>query len=183
MSTTPSIERMNRRRFGLIADAHIHPGKTPPLPHGLAELFAGVHGIIALGDMGEASGLDALEKIAPVTAVTGEDDAHGDARLAPKRLFSSSGLGIAAIFDGAKAGLFASNDPLKLHSDFEAALHRIFGIKPAVLLCASTHKAMTAHAAGVLIVNPGSPTLADAPNVAILETFDSIAQVTQIPIR
>jgi putative phosphoesterase len=161
-------ETLAGRSFGLIADAHIHPGKTPPLPEKLGEVFAGVDRILALGDMGEASGLDALAKIAPVTAITGEDDAHGDTRLQPLRLLECGQVVIAALFDGAKNGLFASNDPLVPVGDFEGTLMRKLGRKPHVLLCAGTHKAFSAQAAGVFIVNPGSPTLADRPSVAIL---------------
>jgi len=180
--STLKIEPLKGRRFGLIADAHIHPGKTPPLPPSLPQLFAGVDGIIALGDMGEASALDALERIAPLVAMTGEDDAHGDTRLEPRRLLGCGGLCIAALFDGAKSGLLAANDPLAVPEDFETAFVPIFGRKPDILLCASTHKPVTAHAAGVLIVNPGSPTLADVPNVAVLEIAGGLARVEQIRI-
>ena len=164
----PQPEPLSGHAFGLIADAHVHPGKTPPLPEKLAEIFKGVDRIVALGDMGEASGLDTLAKIAPVTAIEGEDDAHGDSRLAPLRLLECGNVRIAALFDGAKGGLFVSNDPPRPIDGFETALARKFGRKPEVLLCAGSHKAFTAHAAGVFIVNPGSPTLADHPNVTIL---------------
>ena len=178
----PPPELLLGRTFGLIADAHVHPGKTPPLPARLAEIFAGVDRIIALGDMGEAAALDTLAKIAPVTAITGEDDAHGDARLQPLRLLACGTVAIAALFDGAKNGLFASNDPLVPGGEFEASLERLFDRKPDVLLCAGTHKAFAAHAAGVFIVNPGSPTLADRPNVTILRVNDSNVSAEQIAL-
>jgi putative phosphoesterase len=175
-------ELLSGRTFGLIADAHIHPGKTPPLPENLAEIFKCADRILALGDMGEASGLDTLAKIAPVTAIAGEDDAHGDARLRPLRLFECGKIAVAALFDGARNGLFASNDPVLPIDEFEEALARKFGRKPQVLLCAGTHKAFTAHAAGVFIVNPGSPTLADRPNVTILRVDGSSICAEQIAL-
>ena len=176
----PQPEMLQGGTFGLIADAHIHPGKTPPLPAKLAEILAGVDLIVALGDMGEASGLDTLARIAPVRAIEGEDDAHGDQRLQPHRLFECGKITIAALFDGAKNGLFASNDPLLPVDEFESALARKFGRKPQVLLCAGTHKAFAAPAAGVFIVNPGSPTLADRPNVTILRVDGSIVRAEHI---
>jgi putative phosphoesterase len=175
-------ELLSGQSFGLIADAHVHPGKTPPLPVKLAEIFEGVDRILALGDMGEASGLDTLAKIAPITAIAGEDDAHGDARLAPLRLLECGKISIAALFDGAKNGLFAANDPVRPIDEFEAALLRKFGCTPQVLLCAGTHKAFSAHAAGVFIVNPGSPTLADHPNVTILRIDGSSVCAEQFPL-
>lgn len=178
----PKIETLPGHAFGLIADAHIHPGKTPPFPENLAKIFASVDRILALGDMGEASGLDALSAIAPVTAVAGEDDAHGDARLQPLRLFECGGVSIAALFDGAKNGLFTSNDPLHPSAAFETALLNKFECKPQILLCAGTHKAFTANIAGVFIVNPGSPTLADHPNVTILRIDGTSICAEQIPL-
>lgn len=178
----PQPEELKGRTFGLIADAHIHAGKTPPLPEKLTEIFGAVDSIIALGDMGEASALDALAKIAPVAAIAGEDDAHGDVRLQQLRFFECGKVGIAALFDGAKNGLLASNDPFAPIEGFDAALAQKFGRKPQVLLCAGTHKAFTANVSGVFIVNPGSPTLADRPNVTILRVDASGVSAEQIAL-
>lgn len=182
MTDALEIERLAGHSIGLIADAHIHPGKTPPLPEVLPQLFAGVQTIVSLGDMGEGSGLDALEKIASLKAVAGEDDAHGDPRLKPLRLFSCGSITIAALFDGARNGLFRKSDPLSLSADFDSILIAKFGLRPDVVVCASTHKPITAWAAGVLIVNPGSPTLADAPNVTVLDIDGAFASVRHLPV-
>jgi predicted phosphodiesterase len=178
----PTPERLAGTRFGLVADAHVHPGSSPPLPAQLPALFAGVDGIFALGDLGEAAGLDALARIAPVTGVLGADDAAGDPRLPGEiRLFELGELSVGAVFDGAKHGLFAANDPLAVSPDFDAALQRVFGRRLDVLLCAATHKACIASASGVLIINPGSPTLSDQPAVAILHISSRLARAE--PLR
>jgi putative phosphoesterase len=179
----PERESLNSRSIGVIADAHVHPGKTPPLPDKLGQLFSCVDLIVALGDMGEASALDALEKIATLKAVAGGDDAHGDPRLRPLRMFSCGSLHIGAVFDGALNGLFESNDPLVPVARLESALTSKFGLKPDVLLCASTHKPFAAWHSGVLIVNPGSPTLADTPSVSVLDIDGGLVSVRQLSVQ
>jgi putative phosphoesterase len=177
------LEPLTGTRFGVIADAHIHPGKTPPFPEGLLDAFRGVDGIIALGDMGETSGLDLLARLAPVYAVAGEDDAAGDARInGERRLFSLGGLAVGAVFSGVKHGLFASSDPLSLKPDFVKLSQRCFGRKLAVLLCASTHKPFAEQTSGVLIVNPGSPTLADKRTVALLDVTDGSPRAQHVEV-
>jgi putative phosphoesterase len=169
-------------RFGLIADTHIHPGKSPPLPEKLNDVFRGCDAILVLGDLGEASGLDTLQRIAPVLGVTGADDAFGDPRLRELRLFDCKGLKIAALFDGVKHALFESCDPFLPFSDVGARAAGAFGVKPDILLCASTHKPLIASAAGIFVVNPGSPTLSDTPTVVLLDVGDGHASAGQIAI-
>ena len=172
----PTLETLKGSRFGLIADAHVHPGKGPPLPASLAEIFKGADAIIALGDLGEASGLDTLGKLAPVKGVNGGDDAHGDARLGGKlRLFSIANLTVGALFDPEEYKLVAAKDPLNPVTGFSATAAKLFGRKIDVLLCASTHRPLVAWAEGVLIVDPGSPTLSDTPTVAVLEIGEGYA--------
>jgi len=163
-------------RFGVIADAHIHPGKTPPFPERLVGAFEGVDAIIALGDMGEASGLDQLEKLARVHAVRGGDDQ--DQRASERmRLFAIGKICVAAVFDGVERGFFASSDPLATKPNLAQVLSDRFGRRPDVLLCASTHKPFVACAEGILIINPGSPTLADERSVATFGVVDGLVQV------
>ena len=170
MADTPQLETLKGSRFGLIADAHVHPGKGPPLPASLPEIFKGADAILALGDLGEASGLDTLEKIAPVKGVNGGDDAHGDKRLGGKlRVFSIANLAVGALFDPEQYKLVTAKDPFNPVADFSAAASSLFGRKIDVLLCASTHRPLVAWANGVLIVDPGSPTLSQSPTVAVLE--------------
>jgi len=81
-------------RFDLVSDAHIHPGKSRGFPCPLASVFVGTDAIIALGDLGENSGLVSLEAIAPVIGVIGADDAIDDVRLSGEiRLCNTRGHG------------------------------------------------------------------------------------------
>ena len=178
MAQAPKLETLAGKSFGLIADAHIRSGKGPALPTRVAEIFAGVDVIIALGDLGEAAGLDALEDIAPVIGVTGAEDAPGDSRVAGEaRLFAVGDLTVGAVFDGVKQTLFSSSDPLVPLADFPQAVARRFGRKVDILLCASTHTPLVASVDGILIVNPGSPTLADAKTLAVLRIDGNVARV------
>jgi len=167
------IETLPGVRFGLVADAHIHAGQTPHFPEKLREVFARADAIIVLGDMGEAAGLDWLEQIAPVYGVRGADDPPSDTRMKGE---------LRAFSIGTKHGLFTSNDPLVITPDFPEILTQLFGGKPDILLCASTHKSLVASAQRVLIVNPGSPTLADTQTVALLHVADGVARVEHVAV-
>jgi predicted phosphodiesterase len=98
------------------------------------------------------------------------------------RLFEVGGLRVGALFDGVKHGLFVASEPLAVSADFDGAMDRVFGCKLDVLLCASTHQGCIASASGVLIVNPGSPTLSDRPAVAVLHVADRLARVEPMQI-
>jgi predicted phosphodiesterase len=52
-----------------------------------------------------------------------------------------------------------------------------------VVVFASTHVPVTAVSGGMLFVNPGSPTLAAAPMVAVLDLDGPVVSVTLIPIE
>lgn len=165
-------------RFGIIADAHIHPEETPPFPEELKKIFGATDAIIVLGDMGESSGLDWLEAIAPVHGVRGGDDAKTDPRVQDQlKLFVAGDLAAGAVFDGASHGLLSSNDPLTPLPDLADAAERVFGRKIDILLCAASHRPFAGSAQGILIVNPGSPTLAERRSVATLRIDGHLAQV------
>ena len=165
MTAELSLDRFSGSVLGLIADAHIHPGDGVVLQQSVLNALRGVDAIVALGDMGEISGLDALARIAPVLAVRGFDDAN-DARVAGKRVLSNSTYTLGAIFNGETHGLFATSDPFVCHPGLAGASNACFGRPIDVLLCASTHKLLIASSDRILIVNPGSPTLAESKTIA-----------------
>lgn len=185
MSTTGiSIETLTGTRFGLIADAHIHAGEGPILPPAVRRVFDGADGIIALGDMGDAAGLDELEALAPLLCVRGADDAPDDPRVnTERRLFSHGDHLIGAVFDGTRHGLFVESDPLAVVPEFAAAASAAFGRPISVLLCAASHKPLLAWSHGILIVNPGSPTLAERCTIALLHLDREHVIVEHLTIR
>ena len=181
--STLTVEPLNGSRFGLIADAHVHPGGGPELPAAVLEAFAGVDGVFALGDMGDAAGLDALEAVAPVYAVRGADDAEDDPRrVAERRVFIHGGRFIGAVFDGTRHGLLESNDPVTAVSGFATAARTTFGHPVSIVLCAASHKPFVGWCDGILLVNPGSPNLADECTVALLHLAEDHAGVQHVTL-
>jgi len=181
--TTLQVEPLAGTTFGLVADAHVHPGGGPGLPETALNAFRTVDAIFALGDMGDAAALDLLSTVAPVVAVRGADDAPDDPRLAAeRRVFSHGDRRIGALFDGTAQGLFTGNDPFAVAPGFASALHETFGCPVGLVLCAGSHKPLVAWSEGVLIVNPGSPTLAERPSVALLHLAPDHVRVEHVSV-
>src|SRR5439155_14416843 len=116
--------------IGLIADTHGY--LDPRVPPALK----GVDLILHAGDIGAEGVLVALEHIAPVTAVAG----NNDAKLAP--------LGLPLRVD-------VELDGVKLH-----LVHRLIDAAPGpgtrIVVYGHSHKALVTEREGVLWVNPGA---------------------------
>jgi putative phosphoesterase len=168
----------------VIADVHHHPGGGPSLPGRVLEIFGDVGAIVALGDMGEAEGLDRLSRIAPVLGTLGGDDPKDDPRLvAGCRVFEACGLVIGATFDLSKAAGIDTSDGLTLpDTPLEELLRQAFGERVDVVLYGATHRAHVEPRDGVLFVNPGSPTLAEQRTVARVELGESGARAEIVPV-
>ncbi len=129
MKSTP----MKPIKIGVVSDTH---GLLRP------EVFvslAGVERILHLGDVGDAAILDALGRIAPVTAVRGNIDNSGECALLPE-------VEVVEL-QGVSLYLLHSIDRLDL--DPAAA-----GF--AAVLYGHSHKAEITRRKGVLYFNPGS---------------------------
>ena len=169
-------------RIGLIADTHIiQEGKEPP--HKVAEVFQGVELILHAGDLIVWSVLDWLEKIAPVFAVCG----NGDSGLLPDpRLPESQLLNIS----GKRIGMCHCLEPIGYPRGeaLEDFMGRWFNGAVDVVVFGDTHVAMVETCNGVLLVNPGSPTLPRGlvgvlGTVGILDIIDDKVEACIIPFR
>jgi uncharacterized protein len=120
-------------RIGLISDTH-----NLVRPEALRHL-AGCDAIIHAGDICEAAVLDALERIAPVTAVRGNNDTGAWARALPTH----------ATLSAQQVKIRVVHDLADLDSDL-----RTQGI--AVVVSGHSHKPLIEERDGVLFVNPGS---------------------------
>lgn len=120
-------------RIGLISDTH---GLLRPE----AEAFLrGCERIVHAGDIGEAGVLEALGRLAPVTAVRGNNDTGGWAEALPH----------SEVLQLGEALVYVVHDIAEIEIDPAAAGFQavIFG---------HSHKPLVERREGVLYVNPGS---------------------------
>jgi hypothetical protein len=120
-------------KIGVVSDTH---GLLRPE---VATALAGVERILHLGDVGKASVLEALEKIAPVTAVRGNVDRDGACGKLPETE--------VLLLEGRY--IYMLHDLKTLHLDPAAG-------KFAAVLSGHTHVPNFYTKKGVLYFNPGS---------------------------
>ena len=143
----------------VLADCHIHEG-GPQFPAALFPRLQGVDLIVTLGDMGEKSGLDQLETIAPVLGVRGRDDVDDIRTRRSALALTGEGYRIGCVFDAKTAGLAAAAAPFIEADGAAEVCNRLFGGPVDILLHANTHKAEEAHfGAKGSALNPGSAVL------------------------
>ena len=150
---------VDAENIAVLADCHIHPGGGPAFPASLFQALEGCDLIVALGDMGEAAGLDQLAEIAPVIGVHGADDADDPRTAAQVLILACDGRAIGGVFDAQAAGLAVSSEPFEPVADFAEAAERLFGRPIDVLLYASTHRPAAATDGQCAALNPGSAVL------------------------
>lgn len=120
-------------RIGVISDTHglLRPEVLP--------LLAGSEHILHLGDVGDATILDKLAKLAPVTAIRGNVDTHGACARLP----------------ATEVVTLAGKDFYMLHSLADLDLDpSVAGF--AAVLYGHSHKPEVRKKRGVLYMNPGS---------------------------
>lgn len=135
----PSLPRRADTAIGLIADTH---GWLDPAIH---EQFAGVAHIVHAGDVGDKAVLEALARIAPVTAVRGNIDWGPLQDLPLTALVTVAGLRIAS--------LHIAGSPLKPNAQARDVIARL---RPDVLLVGHSHIAVAGRVGGTLWINPGA---------------------------
>jgi len=143
---------MKTMRIGLISDTHI-PRDADEIPPQVIEVFTGVDLILHAGDIYIFKVLDELEAIAPVLAAQGNGDIWlpEDPRLKESHVLDIEGLRI---------GITHSLDyPEPSWRSLEQAMGAEFGGPVNIFVFGGSHKAMVETSKGVLLVNPGSPTL------------------------
>lgn len=174
-------------RIGLISDTHI-PEARPDLPPDIFRVFREVDLILHAGDLHVLDVLDWLEALAPVYGVRGNGDDGGSGRpLVPSdpRLKETQVLQVG----GLRIGMFHT---LPWFMDYphplaEAAAQRFDG-PVDIVVHGDTHVAEVEHREGMLLVNPGSPTLpnnlaAQLGTVAILEIRQGLADARILQLR
>jgi len=160
--------------IGILADTHI-PREVKALPPQVKEVFKGVELIVHAGDICQLSLLDELGEIAPVLAARGNEDKGlpPDPRLKENHLLHIQGL---------KIGLTHSVEyPEPSYYPLEKAMERDFGGMVDILIFGDTHIELVEWHKGILLINPGSPTLPHGlrglGTVALLELTNAKPQV------
>ncbi len=155
-------------RVGVISDTH-NPSVGAEPPPEVISAFKGVDVIIHAGDIYQPSCLDWLEEIAPVYAVELGADAHfkDDARVVDMaRIIELDGHAIGIIHDLVVPGMaqeITEFTPLSKHfpqdADLSTALETVFGAAVDIVIFGHTHYPVVEEFQGVLMLNPGSPSL------------------------
>jgi putative phosphoesterase len=155
-------------RVGVISDTH-NPSVGAEPPPEVLSAFKGVDVIIHAGDIYQPSCLDWLEEIAPVYAVELGADAHfkDDDRVVDMvRTIELEGHTIGIIHDLLVPGMaqeVTEFTPLSKHfpqdAELSDALEKVFGASVDIVIFGHTHYPVVEEFQGVLMLNPGSPSL------------------------
>ncbi len=139
-------------RIGLIADTHV-PRDTKILPPHVKEAFKDVDLILHAGDIYLPRILDELEAIAPVLAARGNGDWEfpQDHRLNDNHVLDIAGLNLGLTHGVDYPGLPGYS--------LDKMMERNFSKRMDIIVFGDTHVAMVERYNGILLVNPGSPTL------------------------
>ena len=146
-------------RIGLISDTHIPEARKTLWPQ-VFDAFAGVDMIMHGGDIHELQLLDELEAVAPVYAARGNgEDGSGGRPVQPEdpRVRYAWLLELEGLWVGLTHYVPVPERP----PNFTLArwVDRYFPERtPDVIVSGDTHREAIAEVAGVLCVNPGSPT-------------------------
>jgi putative phosphoesterase len=154
-------------KIGLLGDTHDAIAPFEGVRDRVAEAFQGAELILHCGDLTTTGVLDALELIAPVVAVRSASDPPA----APPRLVDGP---LVLELGGLSVGL--------VNTLGDAGPEELFGRAVDVVVHGGTHEASIVESAKLLSVNPGSPTLADAVTVAVLDIEAPRATATIVAV-
>ena len=155
-------------KIGVISDTH-NPSVGDEPPPEVAVAFEGVDVIIHAGDIYQPACLDWLEKIAPVYAVELGAGAHfsDDPRVVDMaRVIDLEGHTIGITHDLLVPGMaqeVTEFTPLAKHfpaaASLSEAMEKVFDAQVGVVVFGHTHYPVVEEFQGILMVNPGSPSL------------------------
>jgi len=148
---------------GLLSDTHI-AFANQLLPPQVLEAFQGVDLILHMGDVWIPLVLDELESVAPVLAARGDDDMDedfgGDSRMEKMQVLTLEGITLWATHIKPRYGLIAPREQSSSYSGlFNQQRQEKDEDPPDVVAFGHSHFAEIEEYKGVLLVNPGSPTM------------------------
>jgi uncharacterized protein len=158
-------------KIGVVSDTHI-PGRARRLPPELLLKLEGVDRILHAGDVVEPHVLEALRKIAPVTAVRGNaDNPEVRLELRAREVVEASGALIGVVHgDGVTRTTL-----WRARNAFGGQPVDSSGRRLSAVVFGHSHQPYCERHDGVLYLNPGSPTdyrRAQGPSFALLHVRD-----------
>jgi putative phosphoesterase len=148
-------------RIAVVSDTHL-PRRGRALPQRLLDECAAADLILHAGDVVAPEVLLELEAYGTVAAVRGNCDGDDLAQLPLERVVEAGDARIGMVHDSGRS----DGRGARLARRFPGCAAVVFG---------HSHVPVVAHEAGVLLVNPGSPTDPrgqPAPTMALLEVAD-----------
>jgi putative phosphoesterase len=135
-------------RVAVLADTHFKNNKLN-LPQMVIKHLEGIDGIIHCGDVKEKGLLDVLEAYAPVFAVHGNVDDEGlQWKLKEKLVINLNNYRIGIVHGHGEKGKTA-----------DRAIEAFKNTEIDILLFGHSHQPLLQTKKGVLMINPGSPTV------------------------
>jgi len=151
--------------IGLLSDTHI-AFRSQPIPRQIESVFKGVDLILHMGDVWIPEVLDELETIAPVLAARGDDDMDEDfgpdSRMEKRQVLHFDGITLWATHIKPRYGLIAPDGQTNSYAGLFRKSPYVSEEPedpPDVVTFGHSHFAEIEHYKGVLLVNPGSPTM------------------------
>ena len=156
--------RIAPMRIGLVSDTHDDLCDWPAVCGRVSEALAGVDLVVVCGDLSTLAVLDDLEAaVAPVRATRNTDDPAP----IPGRLDDGP---IVIDADGTAIGVSFSVPEPRVGADWKG----FFGRPVDVVVFGGTHAPVIEHDGDILLVNPGSPSLAAELTVGELTVGDGV---------
>lgn len=134
-------------RVGIVSDTHLY-GKRTGLPGALIEGLQGVELILHAGDWISVEIVEAMEKIAPVESVAGNNDGLDIIeRFGRQKMLELTGYRIGLIHGDGYRG-----------TTEQRAFQAFSQDKPDAVIFGHSHIPYMEKREGILLFNPGSPT-------------------------
>ena len=177
-------------KVGFLADTHSMKADGSDLPDRVLRAFDGVDLIVHLGDIGRKAILDRLTEVAPVLVPFGGNKGYlrHATTDAPIKVIDAGAHCVGLTFNLAQpdkkiavsaTGIAFPDEPLA------TLLKRRFRQPVTVVAFGGTHRGLEQDHEGVLLFNPGSPTLPDSgakATVAVLDLTRAKPKVKLVPV-
>jgi putative phosphoesterase len=148
--------------IGLLSDSHI-AWPQQSWPSQIKEKLRGVDLILHAGDIWISWVLDELETIAPVLAAQGDDDLEidigNDRRISKRQTLSYEGVNLWVTHIKPRYGQIDPTHQVNYYTTMNHRSQEELPDPPDVVVFGHSHFAEIENYKGIILVNPGSPTL------------------------